>query len=113
MTTSTPTRTTSSLILDTALPVDQNPAAVYIASLPAETGQRTQAQALRVIASTLGTDISLLNWGALRHQHTAAIREKIAQAYSPATAKKILSALRRTLKQAWRLGQMTAEEYNQ
>jgi len=106
-------QTKSPLILATALPADQNPAAVYIASLPAETGQRTQTQALRVIASILGTDINLLNWGALRNQHTNTIREKIAQAYSPATANKMLSALRRTLKQAWRLGQMTAEEYSQ
>ncbi len=104
--------TETALILDTALPPDQNPAAVYIASLPAETGQRTQAQALRVIASALGTDVNLLNWGALRYQHTAAIRSKIAQAYSPSTANKMLSALRQTLKQSWLLGQMTAEEYN-
>jgi site-specific recombinase XerD len=113
MTTTVTPQTTSLLILQAALPAEQNPAAVYIASLSSETGQRTQAQALRVIASTLGTDINLLNWGALRSQHTAAIREKIAQAYSSATANKMLSALRGTLKQAWRLGQMTAEEYSQ
>jgi site-specific recombinase XerD len=100
------------LILSSPQPLDTNPAAVYIASLPADTGKRTQAQALRVIASQLGTDINYLNWGALRYQHTAAIRAKIAQAYSPATANKILSALRQTLKQAWLLGQMTAEEYS-
>jgi len=45
--------------------MDQNAAAVYIASLPAKTGQRTQAQALRVITGALGTDVNLLNWGAL------------------------------------------------
>lgn len=104
--------TQTQLILDHPQPVDRNAAAVYIASLPAETGKRTQAQALRVIASTLGTDINSLNWGALRSQHTAAIRAKIARVYKPATANKILSALRRTLKQAWLLGQMTAEEYS-
>ena len=103
--------TQSELILSQPLPLDQNAAAVYIASLPAETGKRTQAQALRVIAYTLGTDPKHLNWGALRSQHTAAIRAKIAQVYKPATANKILSALRQTLKQAWLLGQMTAEEY--
>jgi site-specific recombinase XerD len=48
----------------------------------------------------------------LRHQHTNAIRAKIARTYKPATANKILSALRRTLRQAWLLGQMTAEEYS-
>jgi len=99
------------IILSSPLPLDQNAAAVYVASLPAQTGKRTQAQALRVIASILDTDPNSLNWGALRYQHTAAIRAKIAQMYSPATANKILSALRQTLKQAWLLGQMTAEEY--
>jgi integrase/recombinase XerD len=104
--------TRSELILTEQQPLDQNAAAVYIASLPAETGRRTQAQALRVIAQALGVDFERVNWSALRYQHTAAIRAKIAQSYSPASANKILSALRQTLKQAWLLGQMTAEEYS-
>lgn len=105
-------KTQSELILGEPKPLDQNAAAIYIASLPAETGRRTQAQALRVIAQALGTEPDHLNWGALRYQHTEAIRAKIAQVYKPATANKILSALRQTLKQAWLLGQMTAEEYS-
>lgn len=104
--------TQSKLILSQPQPLDQNAAAVYIASLPAESGKRTQAQALRVIAQTLSTDLDRLNWGALRYQHTAAIRARIAQTYKPATANKMLSALRQTLKQAWLLGQMSAEEYS-
>src|SRR5512142_1140597 len=103
--------TESGLILSEPLPLDQNAAAVYIASLPAETGKRTQAQALRVVAHVLGIDFERVNWGALRHQHTAAIRARLAKTYSPATANKILSALRQTLKQAWLLGQMPAEQY--
>jgi site-specific recombinase XerD len=102
----------TSLILSSPLPLDQNAAAVYIASLPAKTGQRTQAQALRVVASILNTEPNTLNWGALRYQHTAMIRSQLSQSYAPATANKILSALRQTLKQAWLLGQMTAEEYS-
>ena len=104
--------TQNGLILDHPQLIDENAAALYIASLPAESGRRTQAQALRVIAGLLGTDLDHLNWGALRYQHTAAIRAKIAGAYKPATANKILSALRQTLKQAWLLGQMTAEAYS-
>ena len=42
--------TDGALILSEPLPLDQNAAALYIASLPAEAGRRTQAQALRVIA---------------------------------------------------------------
>jgi integrase/recombinase XerD len=101
----------SELTLSEPQPLDQNPAAVYIASLHAESGRRTQAQALRVIARILGTDYDYLNWGALRLRHTAAIRSRIVQVYSPATARKILSALRQTLKQARLLGQMTVEDY--
>ena len=104
--------TPTELILSQPQLPDQNAAAVYLASLTAETGKRTQAQALRVIAQALGTDLNHLNWGALRYQHTAALRTRIARSYSPATAKKILSALRQTLRQAWLLGQMTADEYN-
>lgn len=100
------------LILAEAQPVDQNPAAVYIASLPAATGKRTQAQALRVIAGIFNTDINCLNWGALRYQHTAAIRARLADSYSAATANKMLSALRQALKQAWLLGYMTADDYS-
>jgi site-specific recombinase XerD len=104
--------TRKQLILVHPQPLDRNPAAIYIASLPAETGKRTQAQALRVIAKIFETDINHLDWGSLRYQHTAAIRAKIARTYKPATANKILSALRRTLKQAWLLGKLTAEEYS-
>ena len=106
------TITQTDLILSQPQLVDKNAAAVYLASLTAETGKRTQAQALRVIAQALGTDLNHLNWGALRDQHTAAIRARVAKSYSPATANKILSALRQTLKQAWLLGQMNADEYN-
>ncbi len=104
--------TTSSMILSTPLPLDQNAAAVYIASLNTNSGRRSQAQALRVIASIMkAEDINSINWSALRYQHTAAIRAQLSQRYSPATANKILSALRQTLKQAWLLGQMNADEY--
>jgi integrase/recombinase XerD len=105
------TLTLTELILDQPQPLDQNPAAVYIASLRAEPDRRTQAHALRVIARILGADYDHLNWGALRYQHTAAIRARISQLYGPSTANKMLSALRRTLKQAWLLGEMTAEDY--
>lgn len=102
---------TSPLILDTPRPVDQNAVAVYIAGL-SKSGQRTQAQALRTVAGMLGTDVNHLDWGRIRYQHTAAIRARLAQSYAPATANKILSALRQTLRQAWLLGQMTAEDYH-
>jgi integrase len=52
-----------------------------------------------------------LRWSALRYQHTQAVRSKLADQYQPATANKMLSALRGVLKEAWRLGQVDAENY--
>lgn len=91
---------------------DQNPARVYLASLAA--GSRpTMARALDAIADIAvpGATADTFPWAALRYQHTQAIRAQLAAKYDAATANKMLSALRQTLKQAWRLGQMTADEY--
>jgi len=93
-------------------PLDQNPAAVYIASL-SPGSRRTMRQALDVIAGLLtgNADCLSCNWAALRYQHTTAVRAKLAENYSPATASKMLVALRRVLHEAWRLGQMSAANY--
>ena len=103
--------TEKNIVLSSPVAIDRNAGAVYIASLPAKSGQRTQAQALRVIAQIFNADLNTLNWGAIRYQHTAAIRAELAKRYSPASANKIMSALRQALKQAWLLGDMTAEDY--
>lgn len=103
--------TEKNIVLSSPMAIDRNAGAVYIASLPAKSGQRTQAQALRVIAQIFNADLNTLNWGAIRYQHTAAIRAELAKRYSPASANKIMSALRQALKQAWLLGDMTAEDY--
>ncbi|MFN8469345.1 MAG: tyrosine-type recombinase/integrase [Caldilineaceae bacterium] len=85
---------------------DQNPVRVYLASL-APGSKRTMEQALEVIANlaTPGTPADTFPWGALRYQHTQAIRAALASRYDAATANKMLSALRQVLKAAWRLGQ--------
>lgn len=91
---------------------DQNPARVYLASL-APGSVRTMAGALDTIADLAapGATADTFPWGRLRYQHTQAIRAALAAKYDAATANKMLSALRQTLKRAWRLGQMTADEY--
>src|SRR5258706_4258576 len=71
-------------------------------------------QALDTIAAILttgGCDHVTLPWGALRFQHTQAIRAVLQEKYEAATANKMLSALRQTLRAAWNLGYMSAEEY--
>ncbi|HEX2909431.1 MAG TPA: tyrosine-type recombinase/integrase [Chloroflexia bacterium] len=96
-----------------ALPPDRNPALVYLASLRAS-GRRTMRQALdtiAAIASSGRSNAETLPWHSLRYQHTAAIRVALAERYKPATANKMLAALRQTLKEAWRLGYMSAEDY--
>ena len=82
-------------------PLDQQPAAVYLAGL-AHGSRRTMRDALNTIAERLGAaDALTVEWGALRFQHTAAIRAQLAERYRAATANKMLSALRGTLKAAW------------
>ena len=81
--------------------LDQRPAAVYIASL-APGSRRTMSQALETIAALVSggrADALSLDWSALRYQHAAAVRAKLAETYSPATANKMLAALRRVLKE--------------
>ena len=53
-----------------------------------------------------------IDWGVIRYQHTAAVRGRLLDGSSTATANRILSALRGVLEQAWLLGQMSAEDYH-
>ncbi len=94
--------------------LDRNPAAVYLARL-APSGRRTMRQALNVIAGLLTnwsvTDCLAFDWSGIRYQHAAAIRAQLVQVYKAATANKILCALRGTMREAWRLGLLPAEDY--
>lgn len=94
-------------------PLDQNPAAVYLASLTSS-GRRSQAHALKIIASILSSnqvDILHFTWASLRYQHTMALRTKLVELYKPATVNRMICAVRGVLKNAWRLGLMGIEDY--
>lgn len=96
------------------LPLDRHPAAVYLAGLAAGS-RRTMRGALNEIAYLLTRDrldAAALDWARLRYQHTAWIRAQLQEVYAPATVNKMLAALRGVLKQAWKLEQMTAEDYH-
>jgi site-specific recombinase XerD len=108
------------------LPADRNPALVYLAGLDSGTSRRSMEQALNTIAGILTNttrtrkgrtaeefyfDCRLLPWWVLRFQHTAAIRARLSEMFKPATTNRLLAALRGVLKASWRLGLMTAEEY--
>jgi integrase len=100
---------------------DKHPALVYLASIGASS-RRTMGQSLNAIAATLGLvpvhnddgkeiTYMFVPWGVMRYEHTQAIRTQLAERYSATTANRHLSALRGVLKDAWRLGYMSAEDY--
>ncbi|WP_414620805.1 tyrosine-type recombinase/integrase [Calothrix sp. CCY 0018] len=101
------------LALTQPVPLTLQPAEVYLRSL-GEGSRRTMREALDTIAKLLTDnqcDATTLNWSKLKYQHTAIIRSILMEKYSPAMANKMLCALRRTLKEAWRLELTTREQY--
>jgi len=87
-----------------ATPLDQRPAAVYLARL-AVGARRSQLGALRTMAHLLaGTDADAftLPWHLLGYQHTQALRTQLDERYAPATANRMLAALRGVLTECWR-----------
>ena len=91
----------------------ENAALVFLASQNSKRGRSTQRQSLEIIAGMLtgSPDILAFNWAALRFQHTAAIRAQLSGRYAAATCNRMLCALRGVLKAAWKLEQMTGEDY--
>src|SRR2546430_2000813 len=79
----------------------RNPAAVYLAAL-SPSGRRTMGQALKVVVELLvqGGDVQTFPWAALRYEHAQAVRRVLVERYAPATANKVLSALRGVAREA-------------
>ncbi len=95
-------------------PAPDHPAAVYLLSLSTRAGRESMHSALNTAARALGfTDAAEAPWGSLRYAHTAALRAILQLRYAPATANKILSAVRGTLGAAWKLGLIPGEDYRQ
>jgi site-specific recombinase XerD len=92
------------------LPLDRHPVAVYLAGL-APGSRRTQTAALRIIAMLVSTEATemTLPWWALDYAHASAIRSKLAEKFAPATANRMLAALRGVLKAAFKLGFMSSD----
>ncbi len=102
-----------SLKLREPIPLTTHPAAVYLAGL-GEGSQRTIRYALNTIADILTggeCDALTLDWTKLRYHHTAAVRVALMKKLAPVTANKMLSALRRVLKEAYKLDGMDADSY--
>lgn len=95
--------------------IAENPAAVYLRRL-APGSRRVQASALASIAGRLvgaeQADPLTFDWALLRYQHAQALRADLAARFAPATANRMLAALKGVLREAWRLGQLDAEAFH-
>lgn len=93
---------------------DINPAMVYLISL-SERGRQPQESALKVAANFFSCrlDFPLFSfpWSSIRYQHVVALRSFLQSSYAPATANRILVAVRRVCKEAMLLDQMSADHY--
>jgi len=87
----------------------------YMAQLATLRGRKVQKQALDVIAGILSfgrvCDCLSFPWHFVRYEHTQAVRARLVDIYKPATVNRFISALRGVLRAAWRVGLMTAEDY--
>jgi site-specific recombinase XerD len=93
-----------------------DPYRVYLDSLTSADSRRTMRGCLDRIARVLSGEDTVTGagqpWHLLRYEHTVRIRTVLtAQGWSPAHVNKHLVALRRVLREAWRLGLMSAEDY--
>src|ERR1700693_1660789 len=109
-----PFKAPSLAIMPHPLPPDRHPAHVYLARL-GPGSRRTITEALNAIARIVingPATLEVMPSAELRYQHTEALRAVLIKKYKPSTAAKILAALRGVLREAWRLDQMTAEEFH-
>jgi site-specific recombinase XerD len=91
---------------------EKNPAAVYLAAL-APSGRKTMRQALGVVVKILlpAGDLRSFPWASVTYGHAQAVRQVLIARYAPATCNKILAALRGVVREAWRLGLISAETH--
>ena len=92
----------------------EHPALVYLLSLGSNAGRESMSSALETAARNLGYKTAAgTPWAQLRYANTAMLRTMLQHRYATATANKILSAVRGTLRAAWKLGQIPGEDYRQ
>lgn len=77
-----------------------------VAAYAAMRGERLEDQSPEVRAGYRDEGIWAFPWHELRHEHMAALRSRLQEIYSPATANKYLSVARSLLKSCWRLGHL-------
>jgi len=93
-----------------------DPLAVYLAGL-APSSRATVGRVLRVVAGLFGRAAADVRWHTLRYAHLVAIKARLeaptpaGRTRSPATINAALSHLRGIAREAYHLGQLTAEDY--
>src|SRR6266508_3225260 len=95
------------------LPADRQPALTYLAGL-GRSSQHTMWDALMLVAGVLTAgqcNPVTLPWWTLRRQHVNAVRAWLIDHRSVATVKRVMAALRGTLKECWRLDLMSVDDY--
>ncbi|TDD27356.1 integrase [Actinomadura sp. KC06] len=111
----------------TAPPPAENPGLVYLATIAEGESRRAMAGCLDRIAGLWAVHLDIeppqpagqyFDWAALRYQHTAVIRAMLqaqtkpdGSPWAPSYRNKHLVALRMTLKQAFLLGRIGADDY--
>ena len=93
---------------------DQNPVLVYLSGRPSSVGRRglqsSLDRAAEILTGGLASSALVVDWTEVRYQHVAALRSALVEAEAkPATINHVLSAVRGTVKEAWRLGFIDAE----
>lgn len=91
---------------------DEHPVAVYLASLASDS-RPAILSGLRVMAELVDSkaDVWDLPWHELRFKHTQALRSVLVEQYAPRSVNRMLSGLRGVLKTAWKLEQMSTDDY--
>lgn len=95
------------------LPAAQQPALTYLAGL-GRSSQRTMWDALMLVSGVLTAgqcNPLTLPWWQLRRQHVNAVRAWLIDHRSVATGRRVMAALRGTLKECWRLDLMNVDDY--
>lgn len=117
------------LIAELASPTAAAPLAVYIGRL-APDSRRAMRGALEAVARRLAggpwrtgrlgrharrgaqaPPAESVPWHALRRPHVQVLRAELAEAFAPATANKMLAAVKGVLRECWRAGLMNADDY--
>ena len=90
----------------------EHPVTAYLNGL-APSSRRPQLAALEAIArrSTQVFNAESMPWQRLRRPHVLKIRSLLEENYLPASANRMLSALRGVLKECWHSGRLGMEEY--